>query len=70
MIKGDKMLTHNFKIINDPSQWDEDMKNFFNSLAEYWLSIHPKPILLKYLQDGRFISATTALNAAGNWKGI
>lgn len=43
MIKGDKMLTHNFKIINDPSQWDEDMKNFFNSLAEYWLSIHPKP---------------------------
>ena len=37
------MLTHNFKIINDPSQWDEDMKNFFNSLAEYWLSIHPKP---------------------------
>ena len=43
MIKGDKMLTHNFKIINDPSQWDEDMKNFFNSLAEYWLSMHPKP---------------------------
>ena len=43
MIKGDKMLTHNFKIINDPSQWDGDMKNFFNSLAEYWLSIHPKP---------------------------
>ena len=37
------MLTHNFKIINDPSQWDEDMKNFFNSLAEYWLSMHPKP---------------------------
>ena len=37
------MLTHNFKIINDPSQWDGDMKNFFNSLAEYWLSMHPKP---------------------------
>ena len=89
------MLTHNFKIINDPSQWDEDMKNFFNSLAEYWLSIHPKPnrrwreeyamklykqlngdfieIFARwkiYLQDGRFISATTVLNAAGNWKGI
>ena len=36
------MLTHNFKIINDPNQWDEDMKNFFNSLCEYWLSMHPK----------------------------
>ncbi len=42
MIKGDKMLNHNFKIINDPNQWDEDMKNFFNSLCEYWLSMHPK----------------------------
>ena len=43
MIKGENMFIYDFKLINDPQLWDEDMRKFFYGVAEYWLSIHPKP---------------------------
>lgn len=36
------MFIHDFKLINNPKLWDEDMKKFFEGLCEYWVFMHPK----------------------------